>query len=162
MRFSPLCASRPCQKVEGSSKQWRTRSQLLPISVAYYCFAFMTQYHLISSLCNSLTQLCLAFCITELWRPWCYSATGGNSLPSTQTSLQCEAERCMHQRMLLERVAYLKAVTIITDVITPMQKKDKIKRLNQLVFHVGKLNYFTVREMLWLIGYSPAFDHLFK
>ena len=163
MRFLLLCPSHPHQKVERlCSKQWRARSQLLPMSVARYCCAFMSQYHLISLLCDLLTQLHLTFCITEKWRPQCYSAAGDSSLPSTQPLSQCEAEPCMHQRTLLERVAYLKAVSIVTDFITPDTKKDRLKRLNQLVLHVGRISYYTVCAMLWFIGYSPVFVHLFK
>lgn len=62
--------------------------------------------------------------MTEKWRPRCYSATRDSSVPSTQPLSQCEAEPCMHQRTLLERAAYSKAVSIITDIITPDEKKE--------------------------------------
>lgn len=62
----------------------------------------------------------------------------------------------MHQRALLERVGYLKAISIVTDITTPKRKENQTKtktttttkrqkktppqNLNQPGFHVGKLS----------------------
>lgn len=65
---------------------------------------------------------------------------------------------------IIERVAYLKVISIVTDIINPdaKKKKKRIKRLNQLLLYAERLSYYAIQAMLWFIGFSAVFVHLFK